>query len=1553
MGLSRLENFLRSIKGTTIHVNGDSLDATDSIENRGSSIARPFKNIQRALIEVVGFSYRPGLENDLFGRTTIIVHPSQYDIDNRPGILVKDDGSMFFRNGLSATLSEWSLTTNFNVYDPENELYKLNSVRGGVILPRGVSIIAYDLRKTIIRPLYVPNPENSSIENSSVFRLTGAGLPEGFTYFDANPNGFCYKDYTSNQFAPNFSHHKLHCWIYADGVNDVVINDDFLNVTTTRTDLEMYYEKVAKVYGNSSGRAITDPIYSTGVAIDLEPIIDEIRIVGSRGKEVGITSIRAGNGVVGSTTITVTLEEQLNELSVDTPIQINGVGVAGYDGQYVVYAVNSPTELQYKSTIIPTNPLPSTVGSTLNIVVDTVTSASPYIKKSTLRSVYGMCGYHADGSLVEGFKSSVISEFTGVSVQKDDNAFVKYDPVSGTYKDSTSIVNLHKDSRARYKPEYEHYHTKLSNNAFAESVSSFAIGFAKQYVVESGGDITINASKSDFGAKAFIADGFRKEAFPKDDVGYIVGVIPPTHLSTNSFNVEFYSLDVALTAASDGSKLYIADETDNELPPSYVIDGYRIGAKLNEVISLELSNGTTIGIHTASVLIPGAASSYEKSYQVQRINGNTENSVSNNVITLTTSHSLTTGEKIRITSNDGRLPDGVIPHKVVYAITTGLPSDKLKIAETFNKALSNNEITLNRNGGTLTVSSRVSDKIPGEFGHPIQWDSVSENWYITANVGNSIYTQIASLGTAELGSSTPRVYISRVTDSRGGDEKIIKFRYVIPSSTSIPARPPLDGYVIQESNNSNLNVNELPKYFSDSVTTLVTEDELRNPHYIADVKWSAGYATIYTETQHNLIAGSKIETVNVIEGEYVVYDVINSNKFRVELLTNPGVFNLDTTTRNQDLPYFKRLETATTYQIYKVQEIQEYIYNKQNGIYDLIIINNSNSPTVAPFTDLKFSQPLENLYPQQDRDNVTINPIASKCFALPDTIGEVVLNDERNSITRETYHKFADDYAIGFAISSIVSNPTGLAHTFTTTKPHNFAGVTNVSITNSGSNYEPGTYYGAALISSSGIGTNATARIIINGSGVLSSIKIMDNGCAYGIGNTATIIPAAGFGTTTGFTPAIVTITNIVDSIDDTLYIANSDVPFRITGISSRDQIQVASATTSINNTPDLVIPASKANPITSVSYNQTTGILVISFTQRHGFLVNEKIRLAGFDNPFLNKEVIVTRVVNTLVINVFVGINGGTTITGTRYAYPTITSNSNKVVYHYAGISSTTGAQLNANSLSDVLRINNATTLGLNIGDYLKVDDEIFRIKSDVSSVDVSVLRSQFGTPKQTHPGASVVKKIKIVPVELRRNSIIRASSHTLESVGYGPGNYSTALPERQDRRLTNKERNLAHAFRTNGGIVYYSANDENGDIYSTNKKTYSSTGREEVYDTPINSIVGEQKNYELLSTSAAVFNNSIKILGGDGSTISEFDGPLVINNKLTSYSEKGIEATHFLIQGNENTSRKIGIGTTVPTIPGGYGDVIFNSTPKSGQYMGWTYTLNNEWKGFGTIQS
>ena len=75
MPLSRLENFLKNAEGNILYVNPSDFDATDSIENRGNSQTRPFKTIQRALIEAARFSYQTGKNNDKIDKTTILAYP--------------------------------------------------------------------------------------------------------------------------------------------------------------------------------------------------------------------------------------------------------------------------------------------------------------------------------------------------------------------------------------------------------------------------------------------------------------------------------------------------------------------------------------------------------------------------------------------------------------------------------------------------------------------------------------------------------------------------------------------------------------------------------------------------------------------------------------------------------------------------------------------------------------------------------------------------------------------------------------------------------------------------------------------------------------------------------------------------------------------------------------------------------------------------------------------------------------------------------------------------------------------------------------------------------------------------------------------------------------------------------------------------------------------------------------------------------------------------------------------------------------------------------------
>ena len=99
MGLSRLDNFLKSTRGNILYVNPNDLDATDSIENQGNSLTRPFKTIQRALVEASRFSYQKGLDNDRFGKTTVLIYPGEHVVDNRPGFIPDGSDNYRLRNG--------------------------------------------------------------------------------------------------------------------------------------------------------------------------------------------------------------------------------------------------------------------------------------------------------------------------------------------------------------------------------------------------------------------------------------------------------------------------------------------------------------------------------------------------------------------------------------------------------------------------------------------------------------------------------------------------------------------------------------------------------------------------------------------------------------------------------------------------------------------------------------------------------------------------------------------------------------------------------------------------------------------------------------------------------------------------------------------------------------------------------------------------------------------------------------------------------------------------------------------------------------------------------------------------------------------------------------------------------------------------------------------------------------------------------------------------------------------------------------------------------------
>jgi hypothetical protein len=302
----------------------------------------------------------------------------------------------------------------------------------------------------------------------------------------------------------------------------------------------------------------------------------------------------------------------------------------------------------------------------------------------------------------------------------------------------------------------------------------------------------------------------------------------------------------------------------------------------------------------------------------------------------------------------------------------------------------------------------------------------------------------------------------------------------------------------------------------------------------------------------------------------------------------------------------------------------------------------------------------------------------------------------------------------------------------------------------------------------------------------------------------------------------------------------------------------------------------------------------------------------------------------------------------------------SGRLEYIYAGITTTLLAPISSRT-AGICSITNIDNLDLKIGDYLQIDDEIVRIKTTVSGNPVSIFRGVLGSPTQTHVQGSVVRKIKPLPIEFRRNSLIRASGHTFEYLGFGPGNYSTAFPERQNRTITAQEELLAQSNKQNAGIVVFTGMNADGDFYVGNKKVSSTTGQEEVFDAPVPSVTGEDPTtgafnigFDVLSPLEVSITRSLRVEGGtDGTIISEFDGPVIFNNKITSNSDKGIEVNSLFLQGDLTVSRKYSVSDTEPVLAGNPGDVVYRANPSSNGSVGWVYTTNNVWEQFGAIGS
>mgnify|MGYP005705040545 CR=1 FL=1 len=192
-------------------------------------------------------------------------------------------------------------------------------------------------------------------------------------------------------------------------------------------------------------------------------------------------------------------------------------------------------------------------------------------------------------------------------------------------------------------------------------------------------------------------------------------------------------------------------------------------------------------------------------------------------------------------------------------------------------------------------------------------------------------------------------------------DKIYSLRYVIPKE-SLDARPTIPGYTLQESNTVGVSTSS---EFINDIPDVITQRNLRILKSI-DRDSNTGITTVVTEKPHNLIKGDQVQLRNVKStdnssgninvGYNIVTDVVgitSSKGFELKFVdTSPGT-QIAHGGRDQNLPVVARWKHKDTFTVYRSETVKAHDFQRQDGVYHLICVDSSISPTAVSYTHLR------------------------------------------------------------------------------------------------------------------------------------------------------------------------------------------------------------------------------------------------------------------------------------------------------------------------------------------------------------------------------------------------------------------------------------------------------------------------------------------------------------------------------------------------------------------------------------------------------------------------
>jgi hypothetical protein len=553
--------------------------ATDSLLNDGQTL--PFQTLTRAVLELSKISIQNLLKNYSFNgegsRYTIYVAPSRITANNAPGTTVENFTVDFSTNPYKDVTIE--------------ELTQFNSPTGGIIVPRGMSIVGMDLRKCVVHPTYVPTYLNPTIASgtanqplSAILKWSGNAYLNNFTVSDKLTFREIYSATATSDSQPQAIFTTLRP--HGLGFNEEVIVDytPTVNQTLNRPGYKVTFNNgIYYAAPIDTFRFYLSPLPITTSTASLADYVSVNNLPQFLNDKT--PKLLVGNTLKSAHRLSFIRNASFNELG-DYYTKVQKAFPQYFGGQ-VTSGKSLVTEGEYV-IVAPTN---GTYPN--NLDTNSTANSSPYGNELTLRSQYGMAFGDFDGEIVSGFRSVLLNQCTAVSLQNDPAAYEVYGlfttpdgkseqrwytlteaawlslppavrPPLATEvptQDQLKLLNQTSIDKIRFYYEtlksddglsygivdidndFRHFGFRAIDSSYIQGVELFTIGPAIGVWALNGGTISLTNSTSNFGSIAFKSEGYRgigtlNGAFPNAQNFFFEGVQVPLALTNKQVEAD-------------------------------------------------------------------------------------------------------------------------------------------------------------------------------------------------------------------------------------------------------------------------------------------------------------------------------------------------------------------------------------------------------------------------------------------------------------------------------------------------------------------------------------------------------------------------------------------------------------------------------------------------------------------------------------------------------------------------------------------------------------------------------------------------------------------------------------------------------------------------------------------------------------------------------------------------------------------------------------------------------------------------------------------------------